>query len=663
MDGDNKINCDVCNEKKATTRATCFDELPNSFIIHLKRFDLDFETFETVKLNNRLSFPVTLNMYKFTRHAREAAEKNEKAKETEVGGDDHDHDLQRIPSKDNDDNSNKDVIVEGDADVEGAVNVDADSGDVGDNGSNGDNVDDLSGFEYELQGVLVHAGIAQGGHYYSFIRDNQSKWYRFDDEEVTAFDPNNISEECFGGPSVPKSPGYGPKPAAEHTHDRTSNALMLFYRKKTTQMISNNESDTTSTSSIVDVQTSLEKTRLTAESKKKDDRFQNLSPDLVDGYGAFMREVQEFNIDHAVSKQLLDAELHDFMLYVLNLANDKKYLNTLSSDHINSQIQSIVKFTSSFFFDVILHCRDRSNVQKWIEQLKAVYSHHSYLATEFLATVLSTDNSWLVEYLLHCNDEGARSCFVSLFASIMHDCVSSVDFKALTFTAFEEKGEAGKFSETTMLVQESMRKIIQALTYEVFKFPATSAGLLSLVGELSKIPVLRKCFLDLDTIELLVSIVVPSRCNDDIKHILTMNKSAKLDLQALQPSAVDTVAALIGSPQIAKIQLLEETVSLNRAGYQSYSVDRKLTKDAETAFTTIFNEVLNAARVQSMDSRLFAELNEKVKAQTYTALSLKNDFEKYDKDKDGMWTSDDFLAFITESCSWSQVVAWKYLSH
>jgi Ubiquitin carboxyl-terminal hydrolase len=88
---------------------------------------------------------------------------------------------------------------------------------------------------YELKGVLVHAGIAQGGHYYSFIKERPNdsnnnsntatsssdstatatatatdaaaasdsstsgssnattsdKWYRFDDEDVTLFDPGN----------------------------------------------------------------------------------------------------------------------------------------------------------------------------------------------------------------------------------------------------------------------------------------------------------------------------------------------------------------------------------------------------------------------------------------------------------------------------------------
>ena len=74
MDGENCIMCDVCNEKKATTRRTCLDNLPNLLILHLKRFDLDFQTFETVKLNNKMEFPTKLNMFKYTREGMEAEE-------------------------------------------------------------------------------------------------------------------------------------------------------------------------------------------------------------------------------------------------------------------------------------------------------------------------------------------------------------------------------------------------------------------------------------------------------------------------------------------------------------------------------------------------------------------------------------------------------------
>ncbi len=69
---------------------------------------------------------------------------------------------------------------------------------------------------------------------------------------------------------------------------------------------------------------------------------------------------------------------------------------------------------------------------------------------------------------------------------------------------------------------------------------------------------------------------------------------------------------LLGAPQIAKVQLLDETMTTGRNDYHSYNVNRKLTKEAEEAFTTIYNEVTTAARTQYMDNRLFAELNEKV---------------------------------------------------
>ena len=83
MDGDNKIQCDICTQKKATTRCTCFGHLPNTMILHLKRFDLDFQTFETVKLNNRMAFPLRINMFEYT---KEGIEQLERKKLAEAGG-------------------------------------------------------------------------------------------------------------------------------------------------------------------------------------------------------------------------------------------------------------------------------------------------------------------------------------------------------------------------------------------------------------------------------------------------------------------------------------------------------------------------------------------------------------------------------------------------
>ena len=58
---------------------------------------------------------------------------------------------------------------------------------------------------YELVGVTVHTGTADGGHYYSFIKErNKSamqhdRWFLFNDAEVKPFDPSQIAAECFGG--------------------------------------------------------------------------------------------------------------------------------------------------------------------------------------------------------------------------------------------------------------------------------------------------------------------------------------------------------------------------------------------------------------------------------------------------------------------------------
>ena len=165
MEGSNQVFCDRCKQNRDTVLRTAISTLPNMMILSLKRFDLDYNTFETVKLNSRCAFGQTLNMKRYTLEGLEAME--------QAGVD---------------------------SDENGAAPMDTSSG-VAMN-------DPLSklpdeDYEYKLAGVLVHAGVAQGGHYYSFIKDrntgSKDQWYRYDDEDVTPFDPASIEVECFGG--------------------------------------------------------------------------------------------------------------------------------------------------------------------------------------------------------------------------------------------------------------------------------------------------------------------------------------------------------------------------------------------------------------------------------------------------------------------------------
>ncbi len=125
-----------------TTKRVLLKSLPESLIIHLKRFEFDFETMQQIKINDRYEFPMELNLYLYTKEG---------------------------------------------------VNVKAE----GHNDPNGRHDDTL----YTLTGVVVHMGTANSGHYYSIIKERglNGRWFEFNDVFVTEFDPQDIPAECFGG--------------------------------------------------------------------------------------------------------------------------------------------------------------------------------------------------------------------------------------------------------------------------------------------------------------------------------------------------------------------------------------------------------------------------------------------------------------------------------
>jgi ubiquitin carboxyl-terminal hydrolase 34 len=86
---------------------------------------------------------------------------------------------------------------------------------------------------FELVGVLVHAGTAESGHYYSYIRerptsDGTQPWFEFNDDTVSPWDPANLSNSCFGGrdPSARFDGGLG--------FEKGYSAYMLFYQRSST---------------------------------------------------------------------------------------------------------------------------------------------------------------------------------------------------------------------------------------------------------------------------------------------------------------------------------------------------------------------------------------------------------------------------------------------
>lgn len=92
--------------------------------------------------------------------------------------------------------------------------------------------------EYSLIGVTVHTGNADGGHYYSFIKERnalhgpqQDRWFLFNDAEVKQFDPSQIEAECFGGEMTSKTYDTVTEKYLDFSFEKTNSAYMLFYER------------------------------------------------------------------------------------------------------------------------------------------------------------------------------------------------------------------------------------------------------------------------------------------------------------------------------------------------------------------------------------------------------------------------------------------------
>ena len=169
------FKCSNCNQKVRISKMTSLNKLPNVLVVHLKRFYLNYEVFKTMKINSKYEFPKKLNLKQF---CVSELQKNSTNKNNEIYFHEDDY------------------------------------------------------YEYELKGINVHTGSADGGHYFSFIdvnRDGKNNiinnyqkeyWLQFNDSKVSEFDTETIPKECYGGISE----GY--------SYENIQNAYLLIYERK-----------------------------------------------------------------------------------------------------------------------------------------------------------------------------------------------------------------------------------------------------------------------------------------------------------------------------------------------------------------------------------------------------------------------------------------------
>ena len=143
------------------------------------------------KINSRMEFPFTINLYDFTREGVMEAEKaaaSKKQAETDAGA------AEGEEGKQGGDGSDGKA-----ADEEEEDSAEKDSSD--DQASDGH-----ENCIYDLVGILCHSGTANSGHYFSYIKDRSTgKWHEYNDSVVQAFNLKDIESKCFGSDSESSS--------------------------------------------------------------------------------------------------------------------------------------------------------------------------------------------------------------------------------------------------------------------------------------------------------------------------------------------------------------------------------------------------------------------------------------------------------------------------
>eukprot|EP01083_Nonionella_stella_P144249 450032_1 len=180
------VNCEACAKPSDTHKRVVLHELAKTMIFHLKRFELNYETFQHEKLNSKFEFPVKLNLEPFTAEGRERIDKEKAAANDK------------------------------------SIEVPARYG-----------LRPREYYEFTLVGVIVHMGNAQAGHYFSYICDRQDgrrgQWSEFNDSQIKPFDIQHLEENCFGGEEHRNSSSswnYG----SSHS-EKIRNAYMLVYER------------------------------------------------------------------------------------------------------------------------------------------------------------------------------------------------------------------------------------------------------------------------------------------------------------------------------------------------------------------------------------------------------------------------------------------------
>ncbi|CAF1158284.1 unnamed protein product, partial [Didymodactylos carnosus] len=437
LEGDNMYTCSKCAKKVRAEKRVCFRKLPKILCLNTMRYTFNMVTMQREKVNTHFSFPMQLDMSGYM-------EKNL-------------IDPDKLVADDDENIQNESMNMSTTSTANKSVNTPS----------------ELSLFE--LIGVTVHTGTAEGGHYYSFIRDrvkrhtasttsnatdeqllpqqqdSQPRWYLFNDADVKPFDPNQIANECFGGEITSKGYDQAQDRFLDFQFEKTHSAYMLFYERIDHVSSSPTQVDLVaqgqqSQPQQIDTTISLlspaaTTTTTTTTLLLKENQIYSIPADIVDW-------IWEDNRRFIRDRHLFDHHYFTFMWQICH-----QPMNTIIKEQDQSSFFLLpIQLAITFVFETYIHAKEKPTMLNWVEYLSKQFTASKPAAIWFLSH-MTNDDTWLIKVLVKCPNHTIRQMFERVLLDVLHKLRSSSDSQS-NLSA----------DSSSVVVQKFLRKYLSLLS-------------------------------------------------------------------------------------------------------------------------------------------------------------------------------------------------------
>ncbi|XP_018562913.1 ubiquitin carboxyl-terminal hydrolase 34 [Anoplophora glabripennis] len=342
LEGDNMYTCSQCGKKVRAEKRACFKKLPQILCFNTMRYTFNMLTMLKEKVNTHFSFPLRLNMAGYV-------------------------EKQLMPQHYQEEKLKK-------------------------------NDPESEQLEYDLIGVTVHTGTADGGHYYSFIKDrtagSRDKWFLFNDAEVKPFDPNQIAAECFGGEMTSKTYDSVTDKFMDFSFEKTNSAYMLFYERCPLVSTDNTESSSTTLESGEHVLNTSPLPQTTSIAAIE------LSKELEDW-------IWQDNMHFIQDKNIFEHTYFNFMWQICG------YIPQTILPVQPNVTQKATQLSTSFFIETFIHAKEKPTMVQWVELVTKQFNACQEACIWFLEH-MAQDTWWPVQVLLKCPNQMVRQMFQRL---------------------------------------------------------------------------------------------------------------------------------------------------------------------------------------------------------------------------------------------------------